>query len=72
MATITLEGLRPESGRARGFLARALERIGEAQMNRARAIAKPHLLAMDEAELVRLGYDRKEIARWPNGSAGWL
>jgi hypothetical protein len=72
MATITLDGVRPETGTTRGFFARALERIGDAQMARARAIAKPHLLAMDEAELVRLGYNRDEIVRWPNGSAGWL
>jgi hypothetical protein len=40
----------------------------EAQMHRARAMAKPHLLAMDDRELQRLGHTRAEIERWPSGT----
>jgi uncharacterized protein YjiS (DUF1127 family) len=71
MATIAYDGIRAEPETRRGFFARALERIAEAQMSRARAIAKPHLLDMDDAELASIGYTREEISRWPNG-ARWM
>ncbi|MGH6923366.1 MAG: hypothetical protein ACRED5_06470 [Propylenella sp.] len=70
MTTIAVDGIRSEREPRRGLFARALERVAEAQMERARAIAKPHLLAMDE-ELRRIGYTREEIRRWPGG-ASWL
>jgi uncharacterized protein YjiS (DUF1127 family) len=71
MATITADGLHAETERKRGFFARVLDRMGEAQMQRARAIAKPHLLALDDEELAQLGYTRDEVRRWPAG-ASWL
>jgi hypothetical protein len=71
MTTITADGIRSKGESKRGFFARALDRVMEAQMYRARATAKPHLLVMDDEELRRLGYTRAEIERWPSGAL-WL
>jgi hypothetical protein len=71
MATITLDGVCAESEPKRGFLARMLDRMMEAQMYRARAIAKPYLLAMNDDELRQIGYTREGIRQWPSG-ARWL
>jgi hypothetical protein len=71
MATITYDGIRAEPEKRQSFFARALERIADAQMSRARAIAKPHLLELDDAELASVGYTREEVSRWPNG-ARWI
>jgi uncharacterized protein YjiS (DUF1127 family) len=71
MATITIGGVHAGAERKRGFLARVLDRMGEAQLQRARSIAKPHLLALDDEELRKLGYTRDEIRRWPSG-AHWV
>jgi len=71
MATITLDGMRAEGAPKRGFFARVLDRMAEAQVQRARAIAKPHLLALDDEELRQIGYTREEISLWPAG-APWL
>jgi hypothetical protein len=72
MAVTTADHLHVASERKRGFFSRAFERFAEAQSERARAIAKPHLLALDDEELTHLGYDRDEIRRWPSGGPRWL
>lgn len=71
MAIVTVDGIHAERAPKRGVFAEFLEAIAEAQMQRARAIAKPHLLAMDDDELRKVGYSREEIRRWPSG-ARWL
>jgi uncharacterized protein YjiS (DUF1127 family) len=71
MTTITVDGVHADTEHQRGFFSRALERISEAQMQRARALAKPHLLTLSDAELETLGYTRDEIDAWPQG-ANWL
>jgi hypothetical protein len=45
--------------------------LEDAQVQRARAIAKPHLLTLDDEELARFGYTRDQVRRWPTGSY-WL
>ena len=71
MAITTADGLPVRHGRRRGFFARAFSRIADAQMERARAITRSHLLALPDAELRRLGYTREEVSRWPAGAL-WL
>jgi uncharacterized protein YjiS (DUF1127 family) len=71
MTTITADGVHADTEHKRGFFSRALERISEAQMQRARALAKPHLLTLGDEELEALGYTRDEINAWPQG-AKWL
>lgn len=65
MATITADRFQVEREMKRGLLGRAYERIVDAQMARARALTRPHLLALDDNELRALGYSREEISRWP-------
>jgi hypothetical protein len=69
---MTIDGIHAGTERKSRFFARALERMAEAQMARGRAIAKPHLLALDDEELQHLGYRREEIQRWPSGAGRWL
>lgn len=67
MTTIAVDGLHAGTERKRGFFARVLAGLSEAQMMRARGLAKPHLLALTDEELAQLGYTRAEIAQWPQG-----
>ena len=71
MATTTAGRYAAPRRRRRGFVARALGRVADAQMQQARAVTKPHLLALSDADLRTLGYTRDEISRWPSG-AHWL
>lgn len=71
MAVTTIDGIqvdtRPAPGPMRRLLdriARLLDRVAEGQMAKARAVAKPHLLALDDENLALLGHKRAEIARW--------
>jgi len=72
MAITTADGMHVVEERKSGFWSRAFARIAEAQTERARAIAKPHLLALDDEDLARIGYERADIQRWPSGGAAWL
>jgi hypothetical protein len=71
MSVTTIDGVRVETRRTPGFFARLLERMGESQMRRARAVAKEHLLALDDNDLAQLGYKRDEIRRWES-LASWI
>ena len=71
MATVTVDSLHAEKEPRHGFLARAYERWTRTQMHRARAIAKPYLLDMTDADLKEIGYTRDEISHWPTGPR-WL
>ncbi|HEX9906611.1 MAG TPA: hypothetical protein VGA77_16795 [Propylenella sp.] len=64
MATTTIDSVRTEAPPQWGFFGRLLERMAEGQMPKARAAAKPHLLALDDDALAQLGYRRDEIRRW--------
>lgn len=71
MAIMTVDGVQAAKEPKRGFLARALERVHNVQMQRARAIAKPFLLDLSDQELAEIGYAREEVSRWPTGPR-WL
>ena len=71
MSTVTIDSVHEESRPSRGLFTRALERIDEVQMHRARAIAKPYLLELSDEELHETGYTREEVSRWPSGGR-WL
>lgn len=72
MTTITVDGLHAESEPKGGFFARVLERIAEAQMQRARAVARPYLLGLSDEELSHVGHTRDEISCWPQSGARWV
>jgi hypothetical protein len=40
-------------------------------MRKAQAVAKPHLLALDDESLAQLGHKREEIQRWESLSS-WV
>lgn len=69
MAITTIDSVRTGSPPVRGFFGRLLERMAEGQMRKARAVAKPHLLALDDDALAQLGYRRDEIRRWESLSS---
>jgi hypothetical protein len=71
MSVVTIDGARLAPPRGRSRLARLLERIAASQMSKARAIAKPHLLALDDDDLAVLGHRREEIRRWESLS-NWM
>jgi hypothetical protein len=71
MAITTMDGVPIRKHRSNGFLRRVLERIGESQMRKAQAVAKPHLLALDDESLAQLGHKREEIQRWESLSS-WV
>jgi len=64
MASTTIDSVGTAAPRAGGFFARVLERMAEGPMRKARAAARPHLLALDDEALAQLGYSRDEIRRW--------
>jgi hypothetical protein len=64
MATTTIDSARFDTPRERSFWGRVFDRIAEAQMQKARAMVRPHLLALDNEELALVGYTREEIGRW--------
>ena len=47
------------------LLKRLFSRIAEREILRARGVARPHLLKLDDADLARLGYARPDVERWP-------
>jgi hypothetical protein len=71
MAVTTIDSVRVETPRRPSFLARVLEGVVQGQMRRARAMAKPHLLALGDDDLAELGYKREEIRRWES-MASWI
>lgn len=71
MAYVTLDAAPAAEVRAPGFFARLLAAIGASQMRKARAAARPHLLALDDDALAALGHKREEIRRWES-LASWV
>ena len=70
MVTRTMDGIGIEAPRKRGLLGRFLDGIVETRMRRARGIAKPYLLALDDEDLARLGHSRADVERWES-RPGW-
>ena len=70
MVTRTMDGVAIAAPRTRGVLGRLLDGIVEARMRRGRGIAKPFLLALDDADLARLGHNRAEVESWES-LPGW-
>ncbi len=64
MVTRTMDGIGIETARKRGFVGRLLDGIVESRMRRARGIAKPYLLALDDEDLARLGHSRADVEKW--------
>jgi len=71
MAITTIDRAGIRTRHSRGFFARWFERIEAGQMRKARAMARPHLLALADDDLSRLGQKRDEIRRWESMSH-WL
>ena len=70
MVTRTMDGIGIETARKRGFVGRLLDGIVESRMRRARGIAKPYLLALDDGDLARLGHSRPDVETWES-RPGW-
>jgi uncharacterized protein YjiS (DUF1127 family) len=70
MSVVTMDSVARSAPR-RSFLARLIEAIAASQMSKARAIAKPHLLALDDEELAVLGHRREDVRRWESLS-NWV
>jgi hypothetical protein len=66
-----MDGIGMEAPRKRGAFGRFLDGIAESRMRRARGIAKPYLLALDDADLARLGHSRADVERWES-RPGWV
>jgi hypothetical protein len=71
MSVVTIDGARLAPARGRSRLAHFLHRVAASQMSKARAIAKPHLLALPDEDLAVLGHRREEVRRWESLS-NWM
>ncbi len=70
MVTRTMDGIGIATSRKRGLLGRFLDGIVETRMRRARGIAKPYLLALDDEDLACLGHSRADVEKWES-RPGW-
>lgn len=67
MALTTIDSVGLHAPKKHGFFARLMDRLAEGQMHKARALAKPHLLALDDDALASLGHKREDVMRWGSG-----
>jgi hypothetical protein len=65
-----MDGIGIETASKRGFFGRLLDGIVESRMRRARGIAKPYLLGLDDEDLARLGHSRADVEKWES-RPGW-
>jgi hypothetical protein len=65
-----MDGIGIEAPRKRRLLGRLLDGIVESRTRRARGIAKPYLLALDDEDLARLGHSRADVETWES-RPGW-